>query len=174
MSQKQKRLIILGAAGRDFHDFNTYWKDHPEYEVVCFTAAQIPDIDGRRYPTELAGPHYPDGIPIFAEEELPELIRKFDVDACTLAYSDLSYATVMHKSALVTSCGADFILLSPKHTQIKSKKPVIAVCAVRTGCGKSQTSRAIVRILKELGTRCPTAGTFASRRARGSRSSKTW
>jgi predicted GTPase len=152
-SNRIRKVIIVGAAGRDFHDFNTFWRDNPRYEVVAFTAAQIPDIDGRVYPAELAGDRYPDGIPIFPEEKLVELIRTHDVDQVALAYSDLPYDEVMHKAAIANAAGADFRLLGPKHTMIKSSKPVIAVCAVRTGCGKSQTSRAVSRVLKRLNKR---------------------
>jgi predicted GTPase len=144
-------VIILGAAGRDFHDFNTFWRDDPAFEVVAFTATQIPDIAGRVYPPVLAGARYPQGVPIHAETELADLIRKHNVDLCALAYSDLPHEEVMHKGALVNAAGADFIMLGHRHTMLKSKKPVIAVCAVRTGCGKSQTSRAVVKILKSLG-----------------------
>ena len=151
MSSGKRKVIILGAAGRDFHDFNTYWRDNPAYEVVAFTATQIPDIEGRVYPPVLSGPQYPKGIPIYAEEELPKLIEDLGVDLCTIAYSDLPHEVVMHKSALVNACGADFVILGHRHTMLKSNKPVIAVCAVRTGCGKSQTSRAIAEILKKLG-----------------------
>lgn len=148
-----QRMIILGAAGRDFHDFNVYWKHRSDCEVVCFTAAQIPDIHGRVYPAELCGPRYPQGIPIYGEAELPELIRRYDVRLCALAYSDLAHEEVMHKAAIVNACGADFVLLGWRATMLESRKPVIAVCAVRTGCGKSQTSRAVVGILKSLGQR---------------------
>ncbi len=151
MSEAVRKVIIMGAAGRDFHDFNVYWRDNPDYEVVCFTATQIPDIEGRTYPPQLCGPRYPNGIPIHAEEELPELIQKHGVDICTLAYSDLPHEVVMHKASLVTACGASFHLLGHRATMLKSRKPVIAVCAVRTGAGKSQTSRAVARILKALG-----------------------
>jgi len=151
MSNLVRKVIIMGAAGRDFHDFNVYWRDNPDYEVVCFTATQIPDIEGRTYPPTLSGPRYPKGIPIYAEEELPELIRKHDVDLCTLAYSDLPHEAVMHKASLVMACGANFHLLGYRATMLASRKPVIAICAVRTGCGKSQTARAVVKILKSLG-----------------------
>lgn len=151
MSTTNKRVLVLGAAGRDFHDFNVYWKDHPHYEVVGFTAAQIPDIEKRSFPAALAGPKYPNGIPIFQEERLEDLIRELNVDLCTLAYSDLAYAEVMHKAARAASAGAAFTLLSPHQTQLKSKKPVIAICATRTGCGKSQTSRYLAKILKDMG-----------------------
>ncbi|RMF74057.1 MAG: GTPase [Planctomycetota bacterium] len=153
MSSAARRVVIIGAAGRDFHDFNVFWRDNATYEVVAFTAAQIPDIDGRTYPAELAGPRYPKGIPIYAEEELPRLIREHNVDVCALAYSDLPHLEVMHKASLVNACGADFMLLGARSTMLTSSKPVIAVCAVRTGCGKSQTSRAVVKILKSLGKR---------------------
>ena len=151
MSTGARRVIILGAAGRDFHDFNTYWRDNEAYEVVAFTATQIPDIHGRTYPPELSGTRYPQGIPIYDESELPELVKKHDVDLCTIAYSDLPHEVVMHKASLVNACGADFIILGHRHTMLESSKPVIAVCAVRTGCGKSQTARAVVKILKRLG-----------------------
>ena len=153
MSANVRKVIIMGAAGRDFHDFNVYWRENPDFEVVCFTAAQIPDIDGRVYPPELSGPRYPNGVPIHAEERLPELIREHNVDLVTLAYSDLAHEQVMHKASLVMACGANFTLLGHQATMIKSNKPLIAVCAVRTGCGKSQTSRAVVRVLKSLGKR---------------------
>jgi predicted GTPase len=151
MTKDPRKVIIMGAAGRDFHDFNTFWRDNPSYEVVAFTAAQIPDIHGRVYPPLLAGARYPAGIPIHAEEQLPELIKKHNVDLVAIAYSDLPHEVVMHKGALVNACGADFCMLGYRHTMLKSTKPVIAVCAVRTGCGKSQTSRAVVRILKAAG-----------------------
>ena len=144
---KRKNVIIIGAAGRDFHNFNTYYRDNELYNVVAFTAAQIPDIDDRKYPAELAGKLYPEGIPIYSQDKLPELIRDFDVDECIFAYSDVSYETVMGVSAIVNAAGADFTLLGPKNTSLKSTKPVISVCAVRTGSGKSQTSRKIIEIL---------------------------
>ncbi len=144
-----KKVIIIGAAGRDFHNFNTYYRDQKEYEVVAFTAAQIPDIDGRRYPSELAGELYPEGIPIYAQDELPALIQKYDVDECVFAYSDVSYESVMGVSAIVNAAGANFTLLGPKSTMIKSNKPVISVCSVRTGTGKSQTSRKIIETFLE-------------------------
>ena len=147
----KKNIIIIGAAGRDFHNFNTYYRDNEEYRVVAFTAAQIPDIDGRQYPQELAGQLYPDGIPIYAEKELPALINNMHVDECVFAYSDVNYTDVMQVSAIVNAAGADFKLLGPKHTMLKANKPVISVCAVRTGTGKSQTSRKIIEILMEQG-----------------------
>jgi len=147
------RVIIVGAAGRDFHDFNVFWRRHARYEVVAFTAAQIPDIEGRVYPPELCGDRYPNGIPIEPEEKLAELIAKHDVHQVTMAYSDLAYDDVMHKAAIANAAGADFRIMGHKHTMLRSSKPVIAVCAVRTGCGKSQTSRAVTRVLKDMGKR---------------------
>jgi len=147
----RKNVIIIGAAGRDFHNFNTCFRDNKDFNVVAFTAAQIPDIDGRRYPRELAGKLYPDGIPIFAETNLPDLIRNFKVDDCVFSYSDVTYQKVMSVSAIVNAAGANFVLLGPKATMLKSTKPVIAVGAVRTGCGKSQTSRRIIEILMARG-----------------------
>jgi len=146
-----KNVIIIGAAGRDFHNFNTFFRGKKEYNVVAFTAAQIPDIDGRKYPKELAGDLYPKGIPIFAEEELPRLIKDLKADVCVFSYSDVPYPRVMNVSAIVNTAGADFWLLGPKDTMIKSTKPVISVCATRTGCGKSQTSRRIIEILVKMG-----------------------
>ena len=143
--------VPWGAAGRDFHNFNTYYRDNEEFNVVAFTAAQIPNIAGRKYPSQLAGKLYPQGIPIFEEKELPRLIKELKVDVCNFAYSDVPYARVMHMSALVNACGANFALLGPKATQIKSTKPVIAVVATRTGCGKSQTSRKVVEYLMAKG-----------------------
>lgn len=147
----KKNVLIIGAAGRDFHNFNTYYRNQEQYNVVAFTAAQIPDIDGRKYPAELAGELYPEGIPIYAEEELPRLIKELKVEDCVFSYSDVSYQYVMNLSALVNEHGANFVLLGPEKTMLKSKKPVIAVCAVRTGCGKSQTSRKIVEELMAAG-----------------------
>ncbi len=147
----RKKVIIMGAAGRDFHNFNTYFRDNEEYEVVAFTATQIPNIEGRVYPAELAGKLYLNGIPIYPEEQLPELIKKYDVDEVVFAYSDVSHEYVMHKASIANAAGADFKLMGPKHTMLKSTKPVIAVTAVRTGCGKSQTSRKVFRLLTETG-----------------------
>lgn len=146
-----KKIVIIGAAGRDFHNFNTVYRNNPNYKVVAFTAAQIPDIAGRRYPADLAGSLYPEGIPIVEQAELAELIKSEDIDECIFSYSDIPYQKLMNLAALVNAAGADFTLLGPKATMIKSSKPVIAVCAVRTGCGKSQTSRKIVEILNERG-----------------------
>lgn len=147
----RKKVIIIGAAGRDFHNFNTYFRGNSNFEVVAFTAAQIPDIAGRKYPKELAGELYPDGIPIHLESDLPTLIKDLNADICVFAYSDVTYQKVMSMSAIVNAAGADFMLIGPKETQVKSTKPVIAVCAVRTGCGKSQTSRRVIEILMEQG-----------------------
>ncbi len=148
---EKKRVLIMGAAGRDFHNFNTYYRNNDSFEVVAFTATQIPDIDGRTYPAELAGELYPSGIPIFAEEKLVELIQEKNVDEVVFAYSDVPHNYVMNKASIVLAAGADFTLLGIKHTQIKSTKPVISVCAVRTGSGKSQTTRRVSRILKDMG-----------------------
>jgi predicted GTPase len=148
---KKTRVIIMGAAGRDFHNFNVYWKKRADVEVVCFTATQIPDIAGRVYPPVLAGPQYPQGIPIYAEDRLDDLIREHRVDQVTFAYSDVSHEFVMHQACRVNAAGAEFVLLGAGQTMLESTKPVIAVCAVRTGSGKSQTSRRVTRILKEMG-----------------------
>ena len=147
----KKNVIIIGAAGRDFHNFNTYYRNSEAYNVVAFTAAQIPDIEGRKYPAELSGELYPEGIPIYAEEDLPRLIKELDADYCVFSYSDVSYQHVMSVGAIVNTAGASFVMIGPKYTQIKSTKPVISVGAVRTGCGKSQTSRRIIEILMEKG-----------------------
>lgn len=151
---KKKNVIIIGSAGRDFHNFNTYYRDNEAYNVVGFTGSQqIPDIFGKKYPAELAGKLYPAGVPIYAEEELPRLIPELDVDDCVFAYSDVSFQTVMGIGAIVNASGANYVLLGPNDTQIKSSKPVIAVGAVRTGAGKSQTSKKIIRLLMEKGLR---------------------
>jgi predicted GTPase len=147
----KRNVIIIGAAGRDFHNFNTFFRDNAQYNVVAFTAAQIPDIDGRKYPKELAGKLYPKGIPIFAEEELVSLIKKHNVQDCVFAYSDVPYNRVMNISSIVNAAGANFMLLGPGETMVKSTKPVIAVVATRTGCGKSQTSRKVVEHLMAQG-----------------------
>ncbi len=147
----RRRVIIMGAAGRDFHNFNVFFRDNENYEVVAFTATQIPDIEGRKYPPELAGKLYPDGIPIYPEEELEDLIKKYDVDIVVFAYSDVSHEYVMHRASRAIAAGADFWLMGGEPTMIKSEKPVIAVCAVRTGCGKSQTTRRVSEILKDMG-----------------------
>ncbi len=148
-----KKVIIMGAAGRDFHNFNTYFRDNPNFQVVAFTASQIPDIEGRKYPSSLAGKLYPDGIPIYAEEELESLIKKHGATKVYFSYSDVSHEYVMHKASQVQAAGASFVLLGPVDTMVKSKKPVVSVCAVRTGSGKSQTSRKAALILKKKGRR---------------------
>ncbi len=151
MNTHKTRTLIMGAAGRDFHNFNLWWKHRDDVEVVCFTATQIPDIDGRVYPNVLAGPKYPNGIPIHSETRLEELIREYAVDLVTFSYSDVSYAYVMRQAARVNAAGAQFVLLGAEQTMVRSTKPVIAVGAVRTGCGKSQTSRRVTEILKHMG-----------------------
>ena len=147
----KKNVIIIGAAGRDFHNFNTCFRDNENYNVVAFTAAQIPDIDGRKYPAELAGNLYPDGIPIYAEKDLTRLIKEESVDDCVFSYSDVTYHKVMSMSALVNAAGANFVLLGPDATMVESSKPLIAIGAVRTGCGKSQTSRKVIEYLMSKG-----------------------
>jgi predicted GTPase len=147
----RSKVIIMGAAGRDFHNFNTYFRNNANYEVVAFTATQIPNIEGRKYPPSLAGKLYPKGIDIFPEKDLPQLIKKLKVEQVILAYSDLNHVDVMHKASLVNACGADFRLMGSNQTALKSKVPVIAICAVRTGSGKSQTTRAIATILRAKG-----------------------
>lgn len=147
----KKNVLIIGAAGRDFHNFNTYYRGNEAYNVVAYTAAQIPDIDGRKYPTELAGDLYPEGIPIYAEDDLEKLIVDLKVDDCVFSYSDVPYQRVMEMSARVNAAGANFVLLGPNDTMVKSTKPLIAVGAVRTGCGKSQTSRRIIELLMAKG-----------------------
>ncbi len=143
-----EKVIIVGAAGRDFHNFNVYFRGNPRYRVIAFTAAQIPNIEGRTYPPGLAGELYPEGIPIYHEREMTRLIRDYRIDLVAFSYSDVSYAEVMHKAAMAMAEGADFILLGATYTMLKSSKPVIAVCAVRTGAGKSQTTRKVADILK--------------------------
>lgn len=145
------RTIIMGAAGRDFHVFNTYFRNNDKYEVVAFTATQIPNIEGRKYPPVLSGKLYPDGIPIYPEEDIVDLIANYDIRQVIFAYSDLPHSEIMHKASLVLSTGADFRLMGPKNTSIRSSKPVISVCAVRTGVGKSQTTRKVCEILKDMG-----------------------
>jgi predicted GTPase len=146
-----EKVIIMGAAGRDFHNFNVYFRDNERYKVVGFTATQIPDIDGRLYPAELCGRLYPQGIPIYGDDKLAQLITDNQVDLVAFSYSDVSHQEVMHKASLVTAAGADFIIIGAPYTMLKSVKTVISVCAVRTGCGKSQTSRKLVQILRNLG-----------------------
>jgi predicted GTPase len=151
MAQKKWKVVIMGAAGRDFHNFNTVYKNDENTKVVAFTAAQIPDIAGRKYPASLAGPLYPQGIPIEDEANLEKIIEKYEADECVLSYSDLPYSVVMRIGSRVMAAGAKFSMLGGKHTMLQSSKPVISVLAVRTGCGKSQTTRRIVEILKEEG-----------------------
>ncbi|MFA6461567.1 MAG: cyclic 2,3-diphosphoglycerate synthase [Candidatus Woesearchaeota archaeon] len=151
MLNSKQRVLIMGAAGRDFHVFNTCFRDNPQYDIICFTATQIPYIDDRKYPAELAGELYPQGIPIHPEEELTELIKKHKIDTVVFAYSDTNYPYVMSKGAEVEAAGANFMFMGPEATMIKSTKPVISVCAVRTGCGKSQTTRKILDFIKHSG-----------------------
>jgi len=150
---KKDKVLIMGAAGRDFHNFNVYFRGNPNYEVVAFTATQIPNIEGRVYPAELAGPDYPKGVPIYPESELLSLIRTLGVEQVVFAYSDVSHEYVMHKASAVLAAGADFRLMGAGATMLKSKAPVISVCAVRTGSGKSQTSRRVAGILRDMGKR---------------------
>lgn len=158
------KILIMGAAGRDFHNFNVCFRDNPAVEVVAFTATQIPGIEGRRYPPELAGARYPQGIPIYDEAELPRLIAELGVEQVYFSYSDISHAYVMHKAAQVVALGADFSLLGARRTQLKSRKPVVSIGAVRTGCGKSQATRYVARACASwagasswCAIRCPTA-----------------
>ncbi|MBI5892101.1 MAG: GTPase, partial [Deltaproteobacteria bacterium] len=149
--RQKKHIIIMGAAGRDFHNFNICFRNNLLYNVIAFTAAQIPFIHNRIYPKELAGNLYPNGIPIYPEEKLPELVKKYKIDEVVFSYSDVSHEYVMHRASLVNSLGADFTLIGSDKTMLKSKLPVISVCAVRTGCGKSGVSKKVCTILKELG-----------------------
>jgi predicted GTPase len=146
-----RRVLIMGAAGRDFHNFNVVYRDDPDTEVVAFTATQIPFIENRRYPAELAGPSYPDGIQIHLEDRLPTLVRELQVDDVVFAYSDVRHEYVMHRASIAHAAGASFVLLGPDATMLEAKVPVVAVCAVRTGSGKSQTTRRVVQVLKEHG-----------------------
>ena len=146
-----QRVIIMGAAGRDFHNFNTYYRSNPNYCVVAFTAAQIPNIEARRYPPELSGPLYPDGIPIYPEADLAKLIAELSVGEVVFAYSDVGHQEVMHKGSLVLAAGADFRLMGPRRTELESSRPVVSVCAVRTGAGKSPATRRVAVVLQELG-----------------------
>jgi len=150
---KKIKVVIMGAAGRDFHNFNVYFRDNPTYEVVAFTATQIPNIEGRIYPAALAGALYPQGIPIFPESELAKIVKEQQVNQVVFAYSDISHETVMHRASVALAAGADFRLLGPRTTMLKSSKPVVAVCAVRTGSGKSQTTRAVANALRAMGKR---------------------
>jgi len=148
---RKRKVLIMGAAGRDFHNFNLVYRNNRQYQVVAFTATQIPDIEGRKYPPKLAGKLYPKGIPIWSEQKLTELIERYKIDEVVFSYSDVSYEYVMHKVSLIQSAGADFRILGGKNTMLKSKLPVIAVCATRTGSGKSQTTRKVCEILKKMG-----------------------
>jgi len=151
IEMNRKKVVILGAAGRDFHNFNVFFRDNEEWEVVAFTATQIPDIDGRKYPAELAGKLYPEGIPIISEDELEKIIKEKSVDFAVFAYSDVAHEHVMHLASRAMKAGASFMLLGPEHTMLKSSKPVISICAVRTGCGKSQTTRRVAELLTKAG-----------------------
>ncbi len=148
-----EKVIVMGAAGRDFHNFNIYFKDNPRYHVVAFTATQIPNIEYRRFPAELAGSMYPEGIPIYHESRLAELVREYKIDLVAFSYSDIPHVEVMRKASVAMAEGADFILIGATYTMLKSSKPVVAICAVRTGCGKSQTTRHVCRLMKEKGKR---------------------
>ena len=147
----KEKVIIMGAAGRDFHNFNVYFRDNKRYHVICFTATQIPDIDDRLYPPQLAGKLYPEGIPIHSDKKLAGLIIENNVDLVAFSYSDVRHSEVMHKASIVTAAGADFIIIGAPYTMLKSKKEVVSVCAIRTGCGKSQTSRRAIQILQNMG-----------------------
>ena len=146
-----EKVIIMGAAGRDFHNFNIYFKNNPRYKVIAFTAAQIPDIENRRYPPELSGELYPDGIPVCPEEQLADLVRQHKVDLVAFSYSDISHVELMHRASVAMAGGADFILIGATYTMLRSEKPVVAICAVRTGCGKSQTTRHVCKIMRKMG-----------------------
>lgn len=146
-----KRVVIMGAAGRDFHNFNMFFRDNKDFEVVAFTATQIPDIAGRKYPKELAGALYPKGIPIYDEKDLPKIIKNKKIDLVVFSYSDIAHEEVMHKASMVLAEGASYMFLGPNETMLKSSKPVISICAVRTGCGKSQTTRRVSEILRKAG-----------------------
>jgi predicted GTPase len=146
-----EKVLIMGAAGRDFHNFNVYFRGNQRYKVIGFTATQIPDIDGRLYPPQLTGEMYPEGIPIYTDENLAGLIKQYKIDLVAFSYSDVPHNEVMHKASVVTAAGADFIIIGASYTMIESKKKVVSVCAVRTGCGKSQTSRKVCRIFQKMG-----------------------
>ncbi len=151
-----ENVIIMGAAGRDFHNFNVYFRENKRYNVICFTATQIPDIDGRLYPPELAGGMYPNGIPIKSDDGLMDLIRENQVDLVAFSYSDVPHVEVMHKASQATAAGADFVIIGAPYTMLESSRKVVSICAVRTGCGKSQTSRHIAQVLKDAGTKVVT------------------
>lgn len=148
-----EKVLIVGAAGRDFHNFNVYFKENPRYRVMAFTAAQIPNIEHRRFPAELAGDLYPEGIPIHPESEMARLITDLRIDLVAFSYSDVSHADVMHRASIAMAHGADFVLIGATYTMLRSRKPVVAVCAVRTGCGKSQTTRRVCRVIRDMGKR---------------------
>jgi predicted GTPase len=152
-SSRRERIIVLGAAGRDFHNFNVCFRENPDFEVIAFTAAQIPGIENRRYPPELSGPLYPDGIPIYPEEQLEEMIRAHDIQQVIFAYSDVSHVSLMHLASRALAAGADFRLLGPERSFLESTRPVISVCAVRTGCGKDSVVRRIAALLRARGFR---------------------
>jgi len=151
MALKAENVIIMGAAGRDFHNFNMYFRGNDRYDVICFTATQIPEIEGRRYPPELAGKLYPQGIPIYSDKNLFERVQKNQVDLVAFSYSDVRHEDVMHQASIVTAAGADFMIIGASYTMLKSRKKVISVCAIRTGCGKSQTSREVIKVLRKMG-----------------------
>ena len=153
LPERRRRVVIMGAAGRDFHDFNVVYRDDPRYDVVAFTATQIPNIEGRALPAELAGPLYPAGIPVFPESSLEDVIRRLAVDEVVFAYSDVSFSYVMERASLVIAAGADFSLLGTNRTMLRASVPIIAIVATRTGCGKSQTARKVCRLLRALGKR---------------------
>jgi len=148
-----EKVIIMGAAGRDFHNFNIYFKNNPRYKVIAFTAAQIPDIENRLYPPKLSGELYPEGIPVYPENQLSDLVQQHKVDLVAFSYSDISHVELMHRASVAMAGGADFILIGATYTMLKSKKPVVAICAVRTGCGKSQTTRHVCKIMRKMGKR---------------------
>src|SRR5271157_495703 len=148
-----KRILVLGAAGRDFHNFNVVFRNNPDYQVVAFTATQIPDIAGRRYPVELAGRLYPQGIPILEEKDMESLVAEYEIDAVVFSYSDISHQNVMHLASRAVAAGADFWLLGTERTQLAAQVPVVSVCAVRTGCGKSPVSRRVAQELRAQGLR---------------------
>jgi len=151
MALKAENVIIMGAAGRDFHNFTMYFRGNDRYDVICFTATQIPEIEGRRYPPELAGKLYPQGIPIYSDKNLFERVQKNQVDLVAFSYSDVRHEDVMHQASIVTAAGADFMIIGASYTMLKSRKKVISVCAIRTGCGKSQTSREVIKVLRKMG-----------------------
>ncbi|MEJ2368439.1 MAG: GTPase, partial [Acidobacteriota bacterium] len=150
---KAQNVLIMGAAGRDFHNFNVFFRGNSDYRVVAFTATQIPDIAGRRYPAALAGELYPEGIPIYDEKDLSDIIKREKIDLTVFSYSDVAHEDVMHKASTVLAAGSDFMMMGPEHTMLSSSKPVVSICAVRTGCGKSQTTRRVCEIFRNAGKR---------------------